>query len=203
MLNKVIMALMVTISSISFAAEKVPFYNQMDNKHEGWRACNITSLAMVLDYFGVQPKNQIELRMPDHIYQRFGIKQDPFELQAVFNMIARDAGSPMRDVFYERGTVKQLQALAQKGIPTIVHGWFTKDGHIVVVTGYDGDYYTVNDPYGKWLGKKWLDSKVNYDTSVSGFGVRYKASEFEHAINDNGTGDDLWLHTFVNIDQLD
>jgi hypothetical protein len=185
------------IQNVYAQQKAVPYFDQKDNQHEGWRACNITSVAMVLDYFNVlSPEAKAGLRTPDYLYQRFGIKQQPTELQALFNQVASEQGSVVRDVFYENGTIEQLRALARAGEPTIVHGWFTQSGHIVVVTGFDGAFYTVNDPYGMWKGVKHQKSELAYDTSVSGFGVKYPAKEFEYAINDNGQGNDLWLHTF-------
>ncbi len=181
-----------------FQLSEVPFYDQKQNKEQGWRACNITSVAMVLDYFAITPKDKFVTRMPDYLFNKFGIKQEPFELQTMFNRVAKDAGSPIRDVFYEHGTIAQLRELARKGVPTIVHGWFTDSGHILVVTGFDGESYIVNDPYGKWLGGKSEKSSVAYDTSVSGQSLAYEAKAFEFAINDNGKGNDLWLHTFKN-----
>ncbi|RHW76498.1 C39 family peptidase [Colwellia sp. RSH04] len=177
---------------------QVPFYDQKQNKKQGWRACNITSFAMVIDYFAITPKNKQETRTPDYLFKQFGIKQDPIELQAMFNKVAQDAGSPIRDVFYENGTIEQLRKLARNGHPTIIHGWFTKSGHIMVITGFDGENYIVNDPYGKWLGKKWAESSIGYNTNISGKALRYEAKAFELAINDNGNGDDLWLHTFID-----
>lgn len=181
-------------------AAEVPFYDQKENAEEGWRACNITSMAMVLDYYGIPVAGEGSERTPDLLHSAFGIVQDPFELQALFNRTAHAAGSDVRDVFYENGTFEQLRTRAAAGEPTVVHGWFTRSGHILVVLGYDGEYYTVHDPYGHWNGVKWAASDAGgYDTAVSGRAIRYPAAAFEHAINDNGQGDDLWLHTFERI----
>jgi hypothetical protein len=38
--------------------------------------------------------------------------------------------------------------------------------------------------------------KGSYDTSVSGKNQKYPRAAFESAINDNGMGNDLWLHIF-------
>lgn len=175
-------------------ASDVPYYRQYDNLERGGSACNITSVAMMVDYFGIALGSADKTRMPDKIYDRFGIKYNPEELAAIFNIIAREANANVRDVFYERGTIAQLRNELANGNPVIVHGWFTKPGHIMVVTGFDGENYTVNDPAGRWNLKKW--GANSYDTSVSGQSIKYPAAEFEYAINDNGTGDDLWLHVF-------
>lgn len=175
--------------------QSVPYFFQYNNLEQGWRACNITSVAMVLDHFDVQlPENKYS-RTPDYLFARFGIKQQPEELAAIFNVLAREGKSAVRDHFYEQGTIQQLREHVKSGKPAIVHGWFTKSGHIVVVTDFDGSNYTVNDPAGKWNLKKFGEGKYQ-ESATAGKGVKYPAKEFDHAINDNGTGDDLWLHLF-------
>ncbi|MDX5405600.1 MAG: C39 family peptidase [Chromatiaceae bacterium] len=170
----------------------VPYYNQLDNVNQPTSTCSVTSLAMVTDFFGItQPSDTV--RVPDQLYQRYGLLQDVPVLSGAFNQLALEAGSSARATGLTNGTFAQLQEHVSKGLPAIVHGWFTPPGHILVVTGYDGEYYTVHDPYGKWD----LTKFGGYDTSVSGKNIRYPKAEFEHAINDNGTGDDLWLHLFA------
>lgn len=172
----------------------MPYYDQYDNAEEGWRACNITSVAMVLDFYQISPAQNQFARTPDYLHARFGIQQQPKALAKVFNTVAQETNSDVRDHFFEQGTIEQLQTHLQSGHPAIVHGWFTRSGHIMVVTGYDGKYYTVNDPAGRWNLKKYAAGQ--YDKTVSGHGIKYPAEAFEYAINDNGTGDDLWLHLF-------
>ncbi|NVK26084.1 MAG: C39 family peptidase [Gammaproteobacteria bacterium] len=186
---------------VVLASEKqsVPYFFQYDNLQQGWRACNITSVAMVLDHYQVSLPEHKYSRTPDYLFERFGIKQNPEELAAIFNILAREANSGVRDMFYENGTIQQLREHVKTGHPAIVHGWFTESGHIVVVTGFDGDNYIVNDPAGKWNLKKFAAGK--YNNEVSGKNIKYPAKAFDHAINDNGTGDDLWLHLFKTKDQ--
>ena len=171
----------------------VPYWKQTENAYDPYGTCSVTSLAMVTDYFGITDPDDIGYRTPDFIYERFGgVLQSVAALKNGFNTLAQEAGSPLRNVGKENGTIAELRALASQGKPTIVHGWFTQPGHIMVVTGFDGEYYTVNDPYGRWNLQKW----GSYDSSVSGEGQRYPKDAFEYAINDNGTGDDLWIHIF-------
>ena len=171
----------------------VPYWKQTENAYDPYGTCSVTSLAMVTDYFGITDPDDIGYRTPDYIYERFGgVLQSVAALKNGFNTLAQEAGSPLRNVGKENGTIAELRALASQGKPTIVHGWFTQPGHIMVVTGFDGEYYTVNDPYGRWNLQKW----GSYDSSVSGEGQRYPKDAFEYAINDNGTGDDLWIHIF-------
>ncbi|WP_088330056.1 C39 family peptidase [Lacimicrobium sp. SS2-24] len=193
MLKSLYAGLVLSLAMISQAAAGVPYYSQRDNLQQPNSTCSITSLAMVTDYFGITDPQQLGQRTPDYLYQRFGLLQQVADLADGFNTLAAEAGSELRDLALTRGTITQLRKLAAQGQPTIIHGWFTPPGHILVVTGYDGDYYTVHDPFGKWNLQKW----GSYDTSVSGEKIRYPRAEFEHAINDNGSGDDLWLHVFV------
>ena len=170
----------------------IPYWNQLNNYYDPYGTCSVTSLAMITDYFGITDPND-NGRSPDYIYERFnGVLQTVPALKNGFNTLAQEAGSPIRNVGKENGTIAELRDLASQGIPTIIHGWFTQPGHIMVVTGFDGEYYTVNDPFGRWNLQKW----GSYDTSVSGEGQRYPKGAFEYAINDNGTGDDLWIHIF-------
>ncbi|UTA48373.1 C39 family peptidase [Simiduia sp. 21SJ11W-1] len=170
----------------------VPYWSQLSNSYDPYGTCSITSLAMVTDFFGLTNPSSLGKRTPDYLYERFGVLQDVPSLAWGFDTIAQEAGSPLRDVGVTNGTIAQLRQLASQGKPTIVHGWFTSPGHIMVVTGFDGTHYTVHDPFGKWNLQKW----GSYNTSVSGKNQRYPAAQFEYAINDNGTGDDLWLHIF-------
>ncbi|SNY56685.1 Peptidase_C39 like family protein [Arsukibacterium tuosuense] len=170
----------------------VPYWDQKQNAVNPDSTCSITSLAMITDFFGLTDPAELGQRTPDYLNARFGLLQDVPALAGGFNTIAKEAGSALRGIGVTNGTIGQLQQLASAGKPTIVHGWFTVPGHILVVTGYDGSHYTVNDPYGVWNLQKW----GSYDTSKSGKAVRYPKAAFEYAINDNGTGDDLWLHRF-------
>lgn len=186
-------------STTSQTTQAVPYYFQYDNAKEGHRACNITSIAMVMDFFQIPKSDPSITRTPDYLYQRFGIKQQPQELANIFNTVAKEQQVAVEDQLFLNGTFEQLQEHVKNGFPAVVHGWFTASGHIVVVTGYDGEYYEVNDPAGRWNLKKYAAGQ--YDNSISGEGVRYPAKAFEYAINDNGTGDDLWLHLFTPIQQ--
>lgn len=170
----------------------VPYWWQLENNYEPYATCSITSMAMITDYFKLTNAAALGKRTPDYFYERFGKRQDVPTLAQVFNTIASEKGSALRDYGVTNGTLTQLRELASQGKPTIVHGWFTGSGHILVVTGYDGNYYTVNDPYGKWNLQKY----GSYDTSVNGKGIKYPKAAFESAINDNGSGNDLWLHVF-------
>ena len=169
----------------------VPHWSQLSNAVDPYGTCSGTSMAMITDFYALTNPTSLGQRTPDYIYSRFGKRQTVATLAEVFNTIAAEKGSGLRDYGTTTGTFDQLRQRASQGKPTIVHGWFTTPGHIMVVTGYDGVNYTVNDPYGKWL-----LTTGSYDTSVSGKGQKYPKAAFERVINDNGMGNDLWLHIF-------
>ncbi|MFI2810827.1 MULTISPECIES: C39 family peptidase [Microbulbifer] len=171
---------------------KLPYWKQTENRYQPERTCSLTSLAMVTDYFGLTDP-QTTGRTPDYLFGRLdGVRQTVAALQEGFNSIAAAAGSDLRAHSKTNGTISELRAALATGHPAIVHGWFTPSGHILVVTGFDGDHYTVHDPNGRWNLEKW----GSYDTGMSGRDLRYPKEAFELAINDNGSGDDLWLHIF-------
>ena len=169
----------------------VPHWSQLSNAVNPNGSCSITSMAMVTDFFNLTSAAALGQRTPDYLNARFGSRQTVPTLAQVFNTIAMEKGSSLRDNGTTTGTIAQLRQRASQGKPTIVHGWFTNPGHIMVVTGFDGTHYTVNDPFGKWL-----LMQGSYDTTVSGKGQRYPAAAFDRVINDNGMGNDLWLHIF-------
>lgn len=185
--------LLVAVWCVGFAPRaeaEVPYYSQLDNQFEPHATCSLTSMAMVLDYLQIPLAG--DGRTADRLYQRFGKLQSVPAFAEGFNAVAQAAGSHWRDNATETGTLAKLRQRARQGLPSIVHGWFTEAGHILVVIGFDGDFYRVHDPYGVWNLEKW----GSYDSTRSGAAIRYPKAAFEHAINDNGTGDDLWLHRF-------
>ena len=169
----------------------VPYWSQLSNAVDPYGTCSDTAMAMVTDFYALTNAATLGMRTPDYLYNRFGKRQTVATLAEIFNTLAAEKGSVLRDAGTTTGTFDQLRQRASQGKPTIVHGWFTNSGHIMVVTGYDGVDYTVNDPYGKWL-----LTTGSYDTTVSGKGQKYPKAAFERVINDNGMGNDLWLHIF-------
>ncbi|MBE0379871.1 C39 family peptidase [Pseudoalteromonas prydzensis] len=170
----------------------VPYYKQLNNYYDPYGTCSVTSLAMVTDMAGFTDPT-VNGRTPDYLYEELGgVLQTVPALEWGYNEMARRVGSSKRADSKTNGTITELRNAVNAGKVAIVHGWFTNPGHIMVVTGFDGTHYTVNDPFGQWNLQKW----GSYNSDVSGKGLRYPKAAFEYAINDNGTGDDLWVHIF-------
>jgi hypothetical protein len=164
---------------------RMTYYSQYANRISPGGSCQNTSVAMVLEAYGVHV-------FPDEISQRFGTQyaQSPEGVADVFNTYAREEGIPQRMVAHRDGTVAGMNSLLDHGKPVIVHGYFTGSGHVVVATGRDADSYTVNDPAGVWSQR----FKGGYSGSHDGRGVRYGADAFLDAVAtwDGRTSAPLW-----------
>ncbi|MCX7943029.1 MAG: C39 family peptidase [Deltaproteobacteria bacterium] len=169
----------------------VPYFCQYKNSLYPSSTCQNTSIAMLLKYYGWNGK-------PDDITNEFGkdYAQSPSGLAEVFNILAKRSGIPKRLIPHENGTVQDVKNLLSKGLPVIVHGYFTSYGHVLVILGYRGGKYIVNDPAGKWseIFKGGYDEYC--DLSNYGPKIEYSATAFEKAIAtwDGFTPAPVWYH---------
>lgn len=162
-----------------------PYFCQYDNELYAGSSCQNTSVAMALAKYGWKGN-------PDQITKSYGkdMAQTPAGLETVFNTVAEKNGLNVRVKSHTAGTMELVNKLLAEGKPVIAHGWFTKSGHVVTITGFDGKYYTVNDPAGKWNGQY----KGGY-SSESGKGVKYSKEAMIDALVENG---EVWCHEICN-----
>lgn len=168
----------------------VPFLQQLDNVNSPYGSCNVTSVAMVLRFFGLKGSGQGQLE--DQLFtriQNLGLdRHSPQDLAYLINLDYAKHG--LRDDFKAATTHAELKAHLAKGFPAIVHGFFTASGHIIVVRGYDDKAYggrgayIVNDPYGEYF-------KNGYDTGASGEKLYYSYRMMKDLAGPDG---DLWVH---------
>jgi len=160
----------------------IPYYNQYDNANYGWSTCQNTSIAMVLSYY----ENVIH---PDTIFLKWGkdIAQSPSGLNRVYS----DYSSKSIIRTYTDATPENLKDFLSRGFTAIVHGYFTQYGHVLVVKSFDGQFYYVNDPAGKWR----ECFKCGYDDSYNGI-TKYSKQAFENAVftSDGSTYLPGWIH---------
>lgn len=170
----------------------LPYFYQYANQLAPGATCQNTSIAMVLAAFGWRGR-------PDDITAEFGrtYAQSPAGLASLFNTLARRAGISARLQARTAGTLAGLRTLVNAGKPTIVHGFFTSFGHVLVVTGFDGTHYTVHDPAGTW-NQAFGGGYPHGWEPTAGRGIRYPKAAFERAIGtyDGGAVVDgsLWYH---------
>ncbi len=118
----------------------VPYFYQYDNAYEPGATCGLTSAAMLLNYF--DPGSET----PDHLYTTYGKGQgqSPGALEQLYAWEGLYADSTYG------GTRSLIKAQIDAGRPVLVHTFLTGAGHIIVIAGYDGAGWWVNDPAGDW-----------------------------------------------------
>ena len=180
----------------------VPYHSQLNNKNNPYGSCNVTSMAMLLKYYGVDSRTEADfdrdVQLEDVLYERtldwddeYGMttRHDPYYLIRLVREWGEKYGDGALPDSYFNPTASEediKQHIAQ-GNPVVVHGYFTGFGHIILVKGYDDETqeWIFNDPYGKWLGYSG-----GYDNNVSGGNVRYHYDNFYNACYEDG----IWCH---------
>lgn len=161
----------------------IQYFNQYDNKNFPSSTCQNTSIAMVVSYFE-------SFIYPDTIYNYWGkdYAQSPYGLNAVYNSYSGNS----KISTYVTATPEQLITALENGYIAIVHGYFTNYGHVLVVRGFDGQRYHVNDPAGKWS----ECFKCGYNGSSYNGITSYSKESFESAVftSDGYTYLPGWIH---------
>ncbi|MBO9999570.1 MAG: C39 family peptidase [Cyanobacteria bacterium SID2] len=159
----------------------VPYKSQLDNWYNPTGSCNVTSLAMCLEYLGAARRSnigQLEDELYEYALERGLSRHNPYDLAK----IVRDYGR--QDTFRTNATIEEVKDWLADGNPIVVHGYFTSFGHIIVLVGYDRDAFLVHDPYGEWF--EW-----GYDTSANGAYLRYSYNLIERVCIPDGS---FWVH---------
>lgn len=159
----------------------VPFKSQLDNFENPYGACNVTSIAMCLAYFGAKSKNpkiQLEDELYHYMEQKGLSRHSPYDLATV----VRNYG--YRDNYTSAGNIEMARDHLAAGAPCVIHGWFTDSGHIIVLKGFDDKGFRVHDPYGEY----W---ESGYDTAASGANLHYSYKLIRETCMQDGY---LWLH---------
>lgn len=157
----------------------VPYKSQNDNAFNPGGSCNATSLAMALEFLGV--KHSGSGQFEDTIYQELQASGvHPGTASAMVGIVQKYG---KKDVHNETATDDDIRKHLDKGKPVVIHGDFTRSGHIICVIGYNAKGFIVNDPYGKFLG-----SVGSYDNNASGAGnVHEYATIVKNFWHRNGT----------------
>lgn len=177
-----------TSSSSAGGLPNVPYFFQYDNRRFPGSSCQNTSIAMVLAYLGWRGN-------PDDITSAYGkyMAQEPAGLARLFNIYGQNMGASMRLLPNINGSIAGLKSELDRGHPVIIHGYFTRPGHVVVVLGYDDNGYYVNDPAGAWS----QVFKGGYSSGGSGRNTYYRRGAFEAAVAtlDGYSPLPLWYHS--------
>lgn len=158
----------------------VPFKSQLDNRLNPTGACNVTSIATCLAYFGVEPQgvDQLEDELFQYMLRKGLSRHSPEDLAQV----VRDYGK--KDDFTVWGTFERCRDHLAAGNPCVIHGYFTSFGHIIVLVGYDDKGFIVHDPYGEWFSS-------GYRTDLSGAFLYYSYDLIQRTCIPDGQ---FWVH---------
>lgn len=131
-----------------------PYRSQTDNWYNPTGSCNVTSIAMCLEYFGAQRKTDIP-QLEDELYasmESLGLsRHSPTDLAEMVVRYKTQDGVRLKDKFIANATIEGVKRHLADGNPCVTHGYFTAFGHIIVITGYDDKGLIVHDPYGEWF----------------------------------------------------
>jgi uncharacterized protein YvpB len=124
----------------------VPYFSQRDNPRLSWATCNVTSIAMVMYYYGVRSKHggQLEDELLQWCLDRYG--QGSQTDNAVLSQLIKAYG--FETSFSTTRKWSEVKSELMNGRPVVLGGLFTHGGHIVTVIGFNEQGYLVNDPWG-------------------------------------------------------
>jgi uncharacterized protein YvpB len=159
----------------------INYRSQLDNFNNPTGSCNVTSIAMCLDFLKI-PRRTSAGQYEDELYE-YAIangysRHSPQDLA----QIVRDYGA--KDYFTADATIEQVKSHLASGNPAVIHGYFTAAGHIIVIAGYNSNGFIVHDPYGEWF-------PGGYDTTASGAYLHYSYGLIRSACMNDGQ---FWVH---------
>lgn len=173
----------------------VPFASQLDNERNPNGSCNVTSLSMVLQYFGGKSYSGYKgyKQLEDFIYDemiRTGLsRHSPADLATIYNQLTKQLKIDSYDAFDPAATWNSLFTHLAKGFPAITHLYTTSFGHIFPIIGYDlsDETIIVNDPYGDFS-----DGQYSPRESInSGKSAKYSIKSLIPLGAKDG---DFWVH---------
>jgi len=127
----------------------VPYFSQRDNPRFDWSTCNVTSIAMVLYYYGIRSKSggqlEDELLQWCFDYAGQGSQTDHNVLSALIQAYG------FKTSFSTTRNWADVRSELLNRRPVVLAGDFTASGHILTLIGYNSQGYIVQDPWGDAL----------------------------------------------------
>ncbi|HSF73624.1 MAG TPA: C39 family peptidase, partial [Microcoleus sp.] len=127
----------------------VPYFSQRDNPRFDWSTCNVTSIAMVLYYYGLRSQwgGQLEDELLQWCFDYAG--QGSQTDHSVLSALIQAYGFKTSFSTTRRWAEVRSELLNRR--PVVLAGDFTAAGHILTVIGYNSQGYIVQDPWGDAL----------------------------------------------------
>jgi uncharacterized protein YvpB len=176
----------------------VPYRSQMNNAFNPTGACNVTSIAMGLLYFGIGPRQPDQFpQFEDELYDytdRMGLNRH--QAPDLVKLFEAYGG---RDDFSSTANLHDVKQWLSQQKPVIIQGYLTSFGHILVAVGYDEKGLIVHDPYGEWhsWGYDRNDAQVvTTATGTKGRDNKGKYQNYSYALIESTCMPDgnLWAH---------
>lgn len=182
----------------------VPHLTQLDNANNPHGSCNVTALAMAMKYhypdrnFGCPSGKQLEDFLYEKMLTNGRSRHSPFDLQWLIHSFPG-----FKDEFSAAFSINDIRQTIDQGNPCIAHLWLTSFGHIIVIRGYEGNHFYVNDPFGEWHRSGYVrgstfGENIRYsDRLISAVGVADSHTEAMQ-LYDSGqiasTRKAIWIH---------
>jgi uncharacterized protein YvpB len=163
----------------------VPYYHQLDNSENPYGTCNVTSMAMVLAYFGAR-RQYPQIRFADELNQY--CKKNGLDRHKEQDLAKVVQAYGCKDDFRKTASFQGVKEWLVQGNPTVVHGYFTPSGHIICIIGYNSKGFIVNDPYGEIM---YTPYHSYYDTYADGVGLTYS---YQMIYNTCASDGQFWVH---------
>ena len=165
----------------------IPYKSQRDNELNPDGSCNVTSLAMCLEFLST-PRHSGEGQFEDELYDyadRHELsRHDPHDLAQIVEAYG------CRDDFRTNATIEQVKEWLAAGKPAVTHGYFTDFGHVVVFAGYNENGFLVHDPYGEWNSWGYLRNDLGVSDSKGEY-IAYSYDLITHVCMPDGS---FWVH---------
>ena len=178
---------------------KTDSYCQCVNYKWGGSTCNYTALSMAFSAFNkkVHPETLIN-KMPVYDTSKSGRPAYRLYIQNLAK-IAKRYGFNRSYASYS-GTVSKIKNEIDSGNPVILGTYFTGgSGHFVLVVGYDSKGFIINDPAGKWVGRKYggypSGFKCTSNSDRRGYNNHWSYAKIKHTSTDkwDKVGKTYWI----------
>ena len=167
----------------------VPYLSQTDNKLFPTGTCNLTSVAMCLKFYGIvgNGQGQLEDQLTRFCLDKGLSRHSPIDLVKVLKTYG------VNDTFSSSGTIAMIQKQINNGNPAIIHGYFTREGHIITVIGYDDNGLIVHDPWGEWF--NWGYIKNSTKEPERGKSLHYSYGMINQLCSpESNPSANIWVH---------